>query len=53
MDKAKVVKVVLTGLGLLCGGVATVLTNKVNEDEMKKTVAKEVAKALADQAKES
>lgn len=53
MDKAKVIKVVLTGVSLLCGAAASLITNKLGEGEMKETVAKEVAKALADQAKES
>ena len=46
-------KILLTGTGLLASGLATLLANKVGEEEMKKTVAKEVAEALANQAKES
>ena len=33
-------KVLLTGAGLLASGVATLLANKVSEEEMKKEVAK-------------
>lgn len=53
MDKTKVVKFVLTGASLLCGAAATLISNKLSEGEMKDTVAKEVAKALENQAKES
>lgn len=53
MDKAKVIKVVLTGVSLLCGAAASLINSKLGESEMKETVAKEVTKALADQAKES
>ena len=46
-------KVLLTGAGLLASGVATLLANKVSEEEMKKEVAKQWAETLANQAKES
>lgn len=53
MDKAKVLKACLSIGGTLLMGVATLINNKVADDKMKETVAKEVAKALESQAKES
>ena len=49
----KVVKTLLSVGGLLLSGAATLINNKVAEDKMQETITKEVAKALADQAKES
>lgn len=47
IDAVKILGLVGTGLGI----VATVLGNYSQEKEMKKTVAEEVAKALADSKK--
>lgn len=44
IDAVKILGIIGTGLGV----VATVLGNYSQEKEMKKTVAEEVAKALAD-----
>lgn len=53
MDKKKLFRSLLK-FGALAGGVVvTMLTNKAENDEMRETVAKEVAEALANQAKES
>lgn len=48
MKKFDTVKV-LGILGTVAGLAATMLTNYTSEKEMKKTVAEEVAKALAEQ----
>ena len=53
MDKAKVIKTCLSIGGTVLMGVATLINNKVADDKMKETVAKEVQKALTNQAKES
>ena len=53
MNKAKLVDFAIKGGALLLAGVVTVLNNKSSENAMKDAVAKEVAEALANQAKES
>lgn len=53
MNKDKLVKTGLKIGALALAGVVTILNNKTSSDEMKETVAKEVEKALANQAKES
>ena len=53
MDKAKAIKTGLKLGALVLAGVVTILNNKVSDNEMKETVAKEVAKALNKQVEES
>lgn len=53
MDKAKAIKTGLKLGALALAGVVTLLNNKMSSDEMKETVAKEVAEALNNQVKES
>lgn len=53
MDKAKMVKMGLSALGTVLMLGANLITDKVKNDELNETVAKKVAEALADQAKES
>lgn len=53
MDKNKLVKTGLKLGALALAGVVTILNNKASSDEMKETVAKEVAKAMSNQTKES
>lgn len=53
MDKAKAIKTGLKLGALALAGVVTILNNKMSSDDMKETVAKEVEKALKNQAKES
>ena len=53
MDKANLLKTGLKLGALALAGIVTVLNNKVASDEMEETVAKKVAEALANQAKES
>lgn len=53
MDKAKVLKTGLKIGALALAGVVTIINNKINEDEMKTTIAKKVEEALANQVKES
>ena len=53
MNKDKLVKTGLKLGALALAGVVTILNNKTSSDEMKETVAKEVAKAMSNQAKES
>ena len=53
MDKAKAIKTGLKIGALALAGVVTILNNKMSNDEMKETVAKQVAEALKNQAKES
>lgn len=53
MDKTKLLKNGLKVGALVLAGVVTMLNNKVADDEMKATVEKKVAEALANQAKES
>lgn len=53
MDKTKLLKMGLKVGALVFAGVATVMNNKMADDEMKATVEKKVAEALANQAKES
>lgn len=53
MDKAKMFKTGLKLGALALAGVVTIMQNKVSSDEMEETVAKKVAEALANQAKES
>jgi hypothetical protein len=53
MDKAKAIKTGLKLGALALAGVVTILNNKMSSDEMKETVAKEVTKALENQAKGS
>lgn len=53
MDKAKVLKVVMSiGAGLLTVG-ASLINSKLQDDKMNETVAEKVAEALNNQAKES
>ena len=51
--KTKLLKMGLKVGALVFAGVATVMNNKMADDEMKATVEKKVAEALANQAKES
>ncbi len=53
MNKANLLKTGLKLGALALAGVVTILNNKVASDEMEETVAKKVAEALANQAKES
>lgn len=53
MNKAHLLKTGLKLGALALAGVVTILNNKVASDEMEETVAKKVAEALANQAKES
>jgi hypothetical protein len=53
MNKANLIKTGLKLGALALAGVVTILNNKVANDEMEETVAKKVAEALANQAKES
>lgn len=53
MNKANLLKTGLKLGALALAGVVTILNNKVANDEMEETVAKKVAEALANQAKES
>lgn len=53
MDKAKAIKTGLKLGALALAGVVTILNNKMSNDEMKETVAKEVSKALENQVKGS
>ena len=53
MDKAKVFKTLLGVAGTVLTLGATLINNKVSDDQMKDTVAAEVKKALENQAKES
>lgn len=53
MDKAKAIKTGLKIGALALAGIVTILNNKMSNDEMKETVAKEVAEALKNQAKGS
>lgn len=53
MDKAKVLKTVLKVGALGLAAVVTVINDKVAKNEMNETVAKKVAEALENQAKES
>lgn len=53
MDKAKVIKTGLKLGALALAGVVTILNNKMSNDEMKETVAKEVKEAMSKQVKGS
>lgn len=53
MNKAKLIKYGLTGLGLLCTGIGSVLNDKVKADTQKETIAKLVKEELTKQAQES
>lgn len=53
MNKAKMMDIAIKGGALMLAGLVTVLNNKSSENAMKETVAKEVAKALENQVKES
>lgn len=53
MDKTKAIKTGLKLGALALAGVVTLINNKMSSDEMKETVAKEVAEALQNQVKES
>ncbi len=53
MDKAKLLKTALSVGGTLLMGVATLINNKVADNKMEEAVAKKVAEAIANQAKES
>lgn len=53
MDKAKLAKLALSALGVGLTLVSTMVNDKVKDTKLEETVAKKVAEALADQAKES
>ena len=53
MDKAKAIKTGLKIGAILLAGAATLINNKMSNDEMKETVAKEVEKKLSNQMKGS
>lgn len=53
MDKSKMLKTGLKIGALVLTGIATVLSDKVAKDDMNETIAKEVAKTIENQAKES
>lgn len=53
MDKAKVLKTVLKVGALALAAAVTVINDKVAKTDMDETVAKKVAEALENQAKES
>lgn len=53
MDKAKMIKTGLKLGALALAGVVTILNDKVAKSDMDETVAKKVAEALTNQAKES
>lgn len=53
MDKNKIIKVGMMGLGLLLSAGASLISSKQQESTMKEEIAKEVAKALSNQAEES
>lgn len=53
MDKSKMLKTGLKIGSLVLAGIATVLSDKVTKADTDETIAKEVAKALENQAKES
>lgn len=53
MDNKKIVKVGVMALGMLLTAGANLISSKQQEATMKEEIAKEVAKALSDQAKES
>lgn len=53
MDKNKIVKVGMVALGMLLTAGANLISSKQQEATMKEEIAKEVAKTLSNQAKES
>jgi hypothetical protein len=53
MDKNKIVKLGMVVLGMALTAGANFVSSKNQEATMKDEIAKEVAKALSDQAKES
>lgn len=53
MDKAKVTKFVMIGLGAVLTIGANLVNAKNQDDKMKETIAEKVAEALAEKAKES
>ena len=53
MDKAKLIKTALKVGALGLAAVVTVINDRVAKNEMDETVAKKVAEALENQAKES
>lgn len=53
MDKKAVMKFVMMGLGAALSIGASLVNGKNQSDQMKETIAKEVADQLANQAKES
>lgn len=53
MDKAKIIKTCLKVGAFAMATAATVINSKMAEKEMNDTVAKKVAEALENQAKES
>ena len=53
MDKAKIINTGLKIGALALAGLVTILNDRVAKSEMDETVAKKVAEALANQAKES
>lgn len=53
MDKAKLVKLGLSGLGMLLTIGSTLVNDKVKSDQMEETIAEKVKEALDNKAKES
>ena len=53
MDKAKVGKYLMLGLGAALTLGANLVNSKNQDDKMKETIAEKVAEALENQAKES
>ena len=53
MDKAKMVKLGLSALGMVLTIGSTLVNDKVKDAKLEETVAKKVTEALANQAKES
>ena len=53
MDKNKIIKVGMVALGMVLTAGANFVSSKNQESTMKEEIAKEVAKALSTQAKES
>ena len=53
MDKAKITKYLMLGLGAALTLGANLVNAKNQDDKMKETIAEKVAEALSDQTKES
>lgn len=53
MDKTKLVKYLMSGLGIALTLGANIVNTKNQDDKMNETISKKVAEALENQAKES